>query len=99
MNEEQATTRNARVWLALALLFAIGVVLVLWGLVGPYATGPAQADAIVGRLGLKADPETYTDLAMMLAESQLRRGYLCAATGVLIALVAGCGLYNSRHRP
>ncbi len=99
MNDEQATTRHARVWLALALLFAIGVVLVLWGLVGPYATGPVQADAIVSRLGLEADPDTHVDVAMMLAESQQRRGYLCAATGMLIALVAGCGLYNSRHRP
>lgn len=95
MSDEQATNR---VWLALAVLFAFGVVLSLWGLAGPYAEGPAQADAIISRLGLEADPETYTDIAMMLAESHQRRGYLCAATGVLIAVVAGCGLYSSRHR-
>ena len=78
---------------ALTFLFLVGVVQVLWGIVGPYASGPTAAEVLIERLGLERDPDTYTDVGIILTESQQRRGIASAVGGFAILLAAGYGLY------
>jgi hypothetical protein len=95
MSDEQQRNRPSgfRVRLAFGFLFLVGLALMVFGMVGPYAQGPVLAEVIIQRLGLERDPDTYTDIGMILAASQQRRGFACSVVGFSILIAAGYGLY------
>lgn len=88
---------NQRVLIAFSFLAALGAFVVLYGIVGPTASGTAFAEVIVDELGLSKEPETYRKLTILYAHNETRRGILLSILGLLIALPAVFGLWTIRH--
>lgn len=83
--------------IAFGFLTALGLFVVLYGIVGPVTTGAAFAEVVVDQLGLQKEPETYNKLTMLYADLESRRGLLLSGLGVLIALPAAFGLWTTSY--
>ena len=86
-----------RAHLALRFLLMLGIFVMLWGFVGPSATGATFSDALVERLDLPRDPETYSKIAKIYADSESQRAPVALVLGLLIVVPAVVGMTGANR--
>ena len=85
---------NVALQILLAILLAIGLFQIAFGIVGPEAAGANFSSGEVVELGLPDDAETHTRLAMIYAESVRGQyiGYVFA--GAIVSLLSAVCLWE-----
>jgi len=88
-NELRVRIGQAR--LVFGYLILVGIAMMVWGVVGPVATGAAFSEVVVDELGLPKDPETYTKLRELYSDSDGRKAILTMIVGLFILGPAAFG--------
>jgi hypothetical protein len=86
-----------RVRILFVLLLLIGLFVTLFGMVGGLATGAAFADHFVPEMGLPRDPEVYSKVAGLYAESIERSSLMTFILGLVISIPAAVGCWEARR--
>jgi hypothetical protein len=79
------------------VLLIIGLVVTLWGVVGPNAEGAASSDVFVEELDLPREPEVYLKVSRLYTSMARRSYFMTIALGLFIAIPAGVGCWETRE--
>ena len=81
------------------VLLIIGLVVTLFGVVGPDAVGAAASEVFVQELGLPREPEVYSKVGELYASFVRRSYFMTIVLGIAISIPASLGCWHTRRRP